>query len=72
MSTLNAAVLRQYIPLLTVHSVSLWHRAITRDPELYPDPESFIPERYLGSNTGVLDPATYVFGFGRRLVDYIR
>ncbi|KAI0770512.1 cytochrome P450 [Fomes fomentarius] len=53
------------IPDKSIVMVNVW--SITRDPELYPDPESFIPERYLGPNTGVLDPATYAFGFGRRI-----
>ncbi len=47
-------------------------RAISRDLETYPDPESFTPERFLDGE-GKLDvegkdPANYVFGFGRRHV----
>ena len=39
------------------------------DPEIYPDPERFEPERYL--TNGVLDPdapdpGDVAFGFGRR------
>ncbi|KAK6331379.1 hypothetical protein TWF730_004461 [Orbilia blumenaviensis] len=37
-----------------------------RDPENYPEPEKFIPERFLGPNKQ-LDPHSYVFGFGRRV-----
>ena len=44
------------------------YRAISRDETRYPDPEAFIPERYLDSE-GMLnddDPAEFAFGFGRR------
>lgn len=41
-------------------------RAISNNPEEYPDPEKFQPERYLGSQPA-LDPGTYVFGVGRRV-----
>jgi len=40
--------------------------AIARDPANYEDPLKFMPERFL--KPGVLDPANYVFGFGRRCV----
>lgn len=50
-------------------------RAITRDPERYPDPYTFRPERFLplfdattspAEKEGILDPRTYAFGYGRR------
>ncbi|KAI1788178.1 cytochrome P450 98A3 [Ganoderma leucocontextum] len=49
--------------------VNIW--AILRNPELYPQPDDFIPERFLDS-AGKLDvherdPADVVFGFGRRI-----
>lgn len=41
-----------------------------RDPELYPEPEAFRPERFVGvsfdNEAEVLDPRKVVFGFGRR------
>ncbi|KAJ7584619.1 cytochrome P450 [Mycena floridula] len=55
---------------------NIW--AICRDPNMYPDPDSFIPERFLEEVTTEeigeekkaaerrRDPRSYVFGFGRR------
>ncbi|KAH8806686.1 cytochrome P450 [Flagelloscypha sp. PMI_526] len=40
--------------------------AMAVDPQIYPNPEEFLPERYLGANPQ-LDPSTYTFGFGRRV-----
>ncbi|QRV88351.1 cytochrome P450 family protein [Ceratobasidium sp. AG-Ba] len=37
--------------------------AMSHDPDVYKDPETFDPDRYLGSNI----PAPPAFGFGRRL-----
>ena len=51
------------------------HRQITRDESLYPNAGAFIPERFLGPTMSQfttedgklpLDPAAYVFGYGRR------
>lgn len=42
---------------------------MTRAADLYPEPERFIPERYLGLDPEVadqIDPRKIVFGFGRR------
>lgn len=36
------------------------------DPEMYPDPFAFNPERYLGDKPQ-RDPRRITFGFGRRL-----
>ena len=40
-------------------------RAIARDETIYPDPNSFKPERFLEPKK-ILDPRNYVFGAGRR------
>jgi hypothetical protein len=44
---------------------------MTRDEEVYPDPESFKPERFLKNGTlnkEIRDPRDIIFGFGRRYV----
>lgn len=43
---------------------------MSRDPETYPDPDNYMPERFLDAD-GQLDvngkdPADFAFGFGRR------
>ncbi|KII86174.1 hypothetical protein PLICRDRAFT_114554 [Plicaturopsis crispa FD-325 SS-3] len=44
------------------------HWAISRDPDVYPDPETFNPGRWLDKNGQVQeDPKFYNFGFGRRV-----
>ena len=45
-------------------------RAMSRDPEVYSNPEMFMPERFLDAD-GQLDvskgdPTEFMFGFGRR------
>ena len=39
-------------------------RGLTRNHEMYDDPESFRPERFITGKP--LDPKQLVFGFGRR------
>ena len=43
-----------------------------RDPEAYPEPEVFRPERFIRDGkldfTDVRDPFQFTFGFGRRCV----
>jgi hypothetical protein len=44
---------------------------MTRDEEVYPDAESFKPERFIKDgdlNKAIRDPRDIVFGFGRRYV----
>ena len=48
-------------------------RAMSRDPEHYPDPEHFNPDRFLLEgqlNPNIRDPESFVFGFGRRRVPF--
>ena len=45
--------------------------AISRDQEIFPDPESFKPTRFLDDSltklrTDILNPMEFAFGFGRR------
>lgn len=49
--------------------ISSFYRAMTRDETRYPNPEAFIPERFLDSERMLIkdDPADFVFGFGRRI-----
>ncbi|KAH9917065.1 cytochrome P450 [Fomitopsis serialis] len=42
-----------HIPRNTIVIANLWHMA--RDPEVYPAPEVFLPERYLGMDASTLD-----------------
>jgi cytochrome P450 len=46
----------------------LYCRGISRDEKRYPEASSFIPERFIDVNNALTDddPASYVFGFGRR------
>ncbi|OJT13596.1 O-methylsterigmatocystin oxidoreductase [Trametes pubescens] len=41
--------------------------AIMQDPELFPEPEAFRPERFLGTTNPKLQNFTMQFGFGRRI-----
>ena len=53
--------------ILDIHSKRL--RAILHDPEIYPDPEEFKPERFLDKDGGFRDDPTVAlaFGAGRRI-----
>ncbi|PFH46822.1 hypothetical protein AMATHDRAFT_7363 [Amanita thiersii Skay4041] len=58
-----------FIPKGTVIMGNIW--AIMRDPEVFPEPEEFRPERFIKdgkfSLNSALDPQAVVFGFGRRI-----
>ncbi|CAL8285941.1 unnamed protein product [Arctogadus glacialis] len=53
------------IPKGTVFMVPLW--VMHRDPDLWPNPEEFKPERFSKENKDTIDPYTYMpFGAGPR------
>ncbi|EIW59364.1 cytochrome P450 [Trametes versicolor FP-101664 SS1] len=58
-----------FIPAGTTVVPNVW--ACMHDPRIYPEPEKFCPERFIGKdgrlNPDVLDPATLIFGSGRRI-----
>ncbi|KAI0693294.1 cytochrome P450 [Cerioporus squamosus] len=57
-----------FIPAGTTLVPNTW--ACLHDPEAYPDPEHFVPERFLRDgklDTSVCDPARFAFGYGRRI-----
>ncbi|KAL4246397.1 cytochrome P450 family protein [Abortiporus biennis] len=58
-----------YIPKGSVLVANHW--AMLNDPETYPAPTTFNPERFLDEhgriNTDVPDPSSIAFGFGRRI-----
>ncbi|KAI1790103.1 CyP450 monooxygenase [Ganoderma leucocontextum] len=57
------------IPKGSIVLANTW--AFAHDPHNYPDPEKFMPERYLTGegklNPDVRDPRTFTFGYGRRV-----
>ncbi|KAJ7483546.1 cytochrome P450 [Mycena latifolia] len=56
------------IPARSIVIGNAW--AIVNDEEIYPDPHTFKPERFLRDgklNPSVRDPETAAFGFGRRI-----
>jgi len=58
-----------FIPKGTIVLPNSW--SISRNEEMYPNPEEFRPERFLEPSTKSgefpMDPHKYVFGFGRRV-----
>ncbi|CAE6496856.1 unnamed protein product [Rhizoctonia solani] len=52
------------IPARTAVIANVWK--IMHNPEVYPDPEMFVPERFMGDNPPPF-PEDYAFGFGRRI-----
>ncbi|KAF9470940.1 putative monooxygenase [Pholiota conissans] len=55
----------QFIPQGTVLMANIWH--MLHDPEVYPSPMEFIPERFNGDDTAMDNAKELVFGFGRRI-----
>ncbi|KAI0753216.1 cytochrome P450 [Daedaleopsis nitida] len=56
------------IPRGTVTIQNPW--AYSRDPAVYPEPDQFMPERFLKDgrlHLGERDPGAFVFGYGRRI-----
>ncbi|KAH9851704.1 cytochrome P450 [Lenzites betulinus] len=57
-----------FIPAGTTLVGNVWECA--HNPEVYPDPQRFYPERFIKDgklDPNVLDPASLVFGWGRRI-----
>ncbi|KAJ2985134.1 hypothetical protein NUW54_g10252 [Trametes sanguinea] len=57
-----------FIPKGTLVTPNVW--ACMHDPQIYPEPKKFNPDRFVreGKLTpDVLDPTNFVFGFGRRI-----
>lgn len=53
-----------YIPKDSVVLANLW--LFGHDPEVYPEPFKFDPERFYNTDNPQMDPQTFVYGFGRR------
>ncbi|QRV85210.1 cytochrome P450 family protein [Ceratobasidium sp. AG-Ba] len=60
---------RYRIPARSNIMVNVWK--ISHDSSVYPEPESFLPERFLVDNSPP-SPETYVFGFGRSMAEYVQ
>ncbi|KDQ23402.1 hypothetical protein PLEOSDRAFT_1109045 [Pleurotus ostreatus PC15] len=57
-----------FIPKGTLVATNVW--SMLNDPEAYPEPSKFNPDRFLKDgeiDPDVLDPAQVAFGFGRRI-----
>ncbi|OBZ74343.1 O-methylsterigmatocystin oxidoreductase [Grifola frondosa] len=54
-----------FIPKGTIVIPNSW--AISLEPNDKYDPKSFIPERFLDQTQSTIDPASYAFGYGRRI-----
>ncbi|CAA7262451.1 unnamed protein product [Cyclocybe aegerita] len=54
-----------FIPKGAVIMPNVWH--MLHDPEVYPDPHSFNPDRFNGLDAAMEEVKDLVFGFGRRV-----
>lgn len=68
---MHGSCLRAWIRITPWAKLYVVIRAMSRDDQAYPEPDAFIPERFMKDGTygsDVRDPETYQFGFGRRCV----
>jgi cytochrome P450 len=58
-----------YVSITHLALILRCFRAVLHNPELYPDPEEFKPERFLNKDGSVRDDPTLalVFGVGKRI-----
>lgn len=58
-----------FTPSLAVITIHFVRRAILHDPDVYPEPEVFNPDRFLTPDGILRDDPTFpsVFGFGKRI-----
>ncbi|KAH9917073.1 cytochrome P450 [Fomitopsis serialis] len=56
-----------WIPKGTMVMPNLWSTFMLHDANVYPDPETFCPDRFNGLYESQEDPRNIVFGFGRRI-----
>jgi len=54
-----------HIPKASTVMPNIW--GMNMDPELFPEPREFRPERFLGDTDDIPNPRELVFGFGRRV-----
>ncbi|KAG1747934.1 cytochrome P450, partial [Suillus paluster] len=65
-TTMEVVWENHHIPARTTVTGNHW--SISRDPDVFPDPNTFKPDRWLGIEGRVRDdPKFFVFGFGRRV-----
>ncbi|KAH9903303.1 cytochrome P450 [Cubamyces lactineus] len=67
MTTEDEELRGYFVPAGTMVVPNVW--ACMHDPEIYPEPDTFNPDRFIRNGRlrdDVLDPASIIFGFGRR------
>ncbi|KAI0332176.1 cytochrome P450 [Cubamyces sp. BRFM 1775] len=67
MTTEDAELRGNFVPAGTIIAPNMW--ACMHNPETYPEPDTFNPDRFIQNGRlrdDVLDPASIIFGFGRR------